>query len=79
MLDAAAAIENENPTRRRMRALFNTLDADSSGYLGPDELGAALTRSGMDSHAVQDFVTAMDTSKDGQICVEEFLNGARLV
>lgn len=80
LLDAMDRIEKENPTRRKIRAIFGGMDDDNSGYITRAELRAGLLELGVpdtkDSEGNSDMDTlmmAIDADGDGRVGVDEFL------
>ena len=64
-------------SEERLREVFERLDTDSDGSIGPEELKRYLEETGL-SHEINDFhlrlmVKTLDTNGDGKIQFEEFL------
>jgi len=61
--------------RLRLRAGFDKIDTDGSGFLGQDEVAAALATSGVitTKESVETLMKVIDTDNDGRVDFEEFV------
>ena len=75
LLDALERVENENPTRQRIRAIFGGMDDDNSGYVTRTELKEGLMELGVpgDSDDMDTLLMHIDDDGDGRVGVDEFL------
>ena len=75
LLDAMEKTEKENPTRRRIRAIFGAMDDDNSGFVTAHELREGLEQLGVepDGGDMENLLMEMDTDGDGRVGVTEFI------
>jgi Ca2+-binding EF-hand superfamily protein len=72
--------EDRDPVRRRIRALFNQIDRDGSGWLARDELIDGLEELGLENSAdaTEELLEEVDDG-DGRVTVDEFILAFRQV